>query len=360
MPSVLRRAGTALCFSVLVCVAVSGCAPKKSTDSSPSAAASFTANPHYGAAAALAANLAGLTQVSGDVQGTMTVGSDARPLSGKVLINASSTNVVLGVGGSSPQTSAEIVVDGHRYTSPDNTIWIDRGTKAPGTGVVSLLATADTSADAGVGKVGDISAHKILTAADKLDVATALGFDIWTFDRETTTLRIWADDAGKPLGFGASMSWRVMLGADYKDVTMELDVLFTSTDPVKIVAPTSLWTWKEDRPNGIALGYPPKTGVNLTLNYACAGAGTETLSQITKKFVDASTDTPSGTRSVLIGSEDAFWMTVERTKSKDHLAIAIVIHEKVACQILIFGSSADAQKIDAQALKIFSTVEFTR
>ena len=200
--------------------------------------------------------------------------------------------------------------------------------------MVGLLATADTSADAGVGKVGDISAHKILTAADKLDVATALGLDIWTFDRETTTLRIWADDAGKPLGFGASMSWRVMLGADYKDVTTELDVLFTSTDPVKIVAPTNLWTWKEDRPNGIALGYPhPRRASTSTLNYACASAGTETLSQIAKKFVDTSTDTPSGTRSVVIGSEDAFWMTVERAKSKDHLAIAIVVHEKVACRI---------------------------
>jgi hypothetical protein len=360
MPSVLRRAATAICLSILVCVTVSGCAPKKSADSSPSAAASITANPSYGAAAALAKNLAGLTQISGDVQGTMTVGSDARRLSGKVLVNGNSTHVMLSVGESSPQTLTEIVVDGHRYTSPDNTIWIDRGSKAAGTGLVSLLATADTSVDAGVGKVGGISAHKILTAADKLDVATALGLDIWTFDRETTTLHIWADPAGKPLGFGASMSWRVMLGDDYKDVTTELDVLFTSTDPAKIVAPTNLWTWKEDRPNGIALGYPPKTGVNLTLDYACASAGTKTLSQITKEFVDASTDTPSGTRSVLIGSEDAFWMTVERAQLQDHLAIAIVVHEKVACKILVFGSPADAEKIDAQALKIFSTVEFTR
>jgi hypothetical protein len=359
LPSVLRRAGTALCFSLLICVAVSGCAPKKSTDSSPSAAASITANPRYGAAAALAANLAGLTQVSGDVQGTMTVGSDARPLSGKVMVNGSSTNVVLGVGGSNPQTSAEIVVDGHRYTSPDNTIWIDRGTKAPGTGLVSLLAGADTSTDAGVGKVGDISAHKIVTAADKLDVATALGLDIWTFDRETTTLRIWADDAGKPLGFGASMSWRVMLGADYKDVTTDLDVLFSSTDPVKIVAPTAPWKWSERKPGGFAYGYPA-TGVSATVEWSWVNAGDKTLSQVAKEFVDALTGTPSGSQSILIGSEDALWMTLERTKQKDHAVIAIVVHETESYTILIYGAPADAPKLDVLAQQIFSTVEFTR
>ena len=41
-----------------------------------------------------------------------------------------------------------------------------------------------------------------MTAPDKVDVAPALGLDTYTFDQETTTLRIWADDAGKVLGFG--------------------------------------------------------------------------------------------------------------------------------------------------------------
>jgi hypothetical protein len=358
-PSVLHRAGTALCFSVLVCVAVSGCAPKKSADSSPSAAASIITNPHYGPSAALAANLAAPAQVIGDIQGTMTVDADKRPLSGTVMINGSSTHVLLVEGGAVPETFAEIVVDGHRYTSPDNTIWIDRGTKAPGTGLVTLLATADTSRDAGVSKVGDVSAHKILTAADKLDVATALGLDIWTFDRETTTLRIWADDKGKPLGFGAYMSWRVMLGGAYKEVTVELDVVFTSTDPVKIVAPTAPWKWSEHKEGGFAYGYPT-TGVSAKVEWNWANAGDKTLSQVAKEFVDALTGTPSGSQSILIGSEDALWMTLERTKQKDHAVIAIVVHETESYTILIYGALADAPKLDVLAQKIFSTVEFTR
>lgn len=359
MPSVLRRTGAALCLSVLVCVAVSGCAPKKSADSSPSAAASSTANPRYGAAAALAANLAGLSQVSGDVQGTMTVGSDNRPLSGKVMINGSSTHIVLVESGAVPETFAEIVVDGHRYTSPDDKLWIDRGSKAAGTGLVTLLATADTSRDAGVSKVGDISAHKILTAADKLDVATALGLDIWTFDRETTTLRIWADDKGKPLGFGAYMSWRVMLGGAYKEVTVELDVVFTSTDPVKIVAPTAPWKWSEHKEGGFAYGYPT-TGVSANVEWNWANAGDKTLSQVAKEFVDALTGTPSGSQSILIGSEDALWMTLERTKQKDHAVIAIVVHETESHIILIYGALTDVPKLNVLAQQIFSTIEFTR
>jgi hypothetical protein len=359
MPSILRRAGTAICVGVLVGAASSGCAPAKPANSTQTPAATVTTNPHYDASAALATNLAAPMQASGDIAGTMTVDADKRPLSGKVMINGSSTHVVLVASGAVPETFAEIVVDGHRYTSPDDKTWMDRGTKTPGTGLASVLAAADASLDAGVSKVGDVSAHKILTAADKLDVATALGLDIWTFDRETTTLRVWADDKGKPLGFGASMSWRVMLGGSYKDVTVELDVVFTSTDPVKIVAPTAPWKWSENKQGGFAYGYPT-TGLSAVIEWHWVPTADKTLSQFTKGFVDGLPDTPSGTRSISIDSEDALWMTVDRTKEKDHAVIAIVIHETVAYTIMVRGAPADGPKLEALALQIFSTVEFTR
>jgi hypothetical protein len=339
---------------------MAGCAGKKTASPAlPSATATYPAP--YAQSAKLAANLAALDQVSGPIVGTMKVDSTIRPLTGLVSIKNGATRVRLLEGDPTTYISNEIVVGGHRYTSPDDSIWIDRGTKSAGNGLAKTLAAADTTVDSGVETVTGISGHKIVSAADKVDVAPALGIDTWTFDEESTTLRVWADDAGKPIGFGASMSWKVTLGGQTQAVAVDFDVMFAAESSVDILAPAKAWQWKEDKASGIALAYPGDLAtVSTTVNWKATDAGKLTLSEATKAFVDALTDTPSGTQSIVIGSEDAYWMSLHRTTQDDYMVVGLVVHETMLYDILVFGNKADHAAIDAQALQIFSTIEFTR
>lgn len=374
MPSSLRRAGAAICVGLVATSVLSGCAPKKATPSptpGPTAVA-------FAKSAELATNLAALNQASGSIQGTLTMGTEQRPLSGSVSLNGGSSQIMMIEGGPNPVILDEIVVAGHRYTSRDDKTWVDRGAKAAGSDLKSLLATAETALDFGVSKVGTISGHKIHTAADKVDLAVALGIDIWAFDEETTTLRIWSDDTGKPIGFGGSMSWKQYVGGASKAVTAELDVMFSAAAPVEIKAPESPWQWMEDKPAGIALGIPSDwkpTDVNKDLGattyydsvsgrnvaYMNLGdAGTATVTQVTDAIVAKINDTPSARKSIVIGLEDARWMSVHRSAQSDYAVVAIVVHETLAYEILVVGDSGDENAVDAQALQIFSATEFTR
>jgi outer membrane lipoprotein-sorting protein len=373
MPSALRRAGAAICVSLLAASVLSGCAQKKAT---PAPSANPTVA--FAKSAELTANLAALDQVSGSVQGTMTVGTTNRTLSGTVSLNGKSSQIMMVEGGATQEVLDEIVVADHRYTSRDDKTWIDRGTEAAGADLKSLLATADTALDSGISKIGTVSGHKILTAPDKVDLAIALGIDIWTFDEETTTLRIWSDDTGKPIGFGGSMSWKQTIGGVSTDVTVELDVMFNTAAPADIEAPENPWQWIEDKPTGIALAIPADwkpTDVNkdlgLTTYYDSASgtnvafmnlgdAGTATVTQVSDAIVAKINDKPSAAQSVVIGSEDARWMSVHRSAQNDYEVVAIVVHETLAYEILVVGEPADENAVDAQALQIFSDIEFTR
>lgn len=375
LPSTLGRAGAALCVAILVGGLLAGCAPKKAATPPPP---SPSGPVPFAKSAALATNLSALDGVGGSVQGTITVGKDDRPLSGTVSISGKSSQIMLVEGGTTPDILDEIVVDGERFTSRDDKTWIARGAKTAGTDLKSLLAGADTVLDSGVRKVGDVSAHEVLTSPDKIDVAPALGIDTWTFDEETTTLHIWADDSGKPLGFGASMSWKATIGGVSQPVTADVDVMFATTPPAEIKAPANPWQWIEDKPTGIALGIPAgwkPTDVNkslgLTTYYDSASgttvayislgaAGTASLTEATEAIAAKLDDTPSARQSAVIGSEDALWMTVHRTKQKDYEVVAIVLHETLAYEILVLGGPADEKAVDAQAVQIFSAVEFTR
>ena len=361
LPFVLRQAVAAGFVCLIVGSAASGCAPQKPGTPSPSPTPSGPVP--YAKSAALAANLAVLDSVAGSIQGTMTIGSVERPLSGSVNINGGSTQIRLAEGGTTQDIYSEMVVDGHRYTSRDDKIWVDRGTKARGTDLKSVLGVADTAIDSGVSKVSGVSAHKILTIADKVDVAPALGIDTWTFDEESTTLRIWADDSGKPVGFGASMSWKVTLGGVAVPVTADLDVMFKSTTPAEIVAPTKFWQWKDDRASGIAFGYPAtldQTGLEYQLVYKGAAVGQMSLAQFTKEFVDSLNVKPSGSKSIVIGSEDGLWMTVHLTSQHLYEFVALVVHETMAYGIFIAGDPADEAAFNNQAFQILASVEFTR
>jgi hypothetical protein len=361
----LRRPGAAASICLILCGAIAGCAPTKVSKATPSPSASL--NPHYAGATELAANLKALGPVIGDIQGTMTVGGEDRTLTGQVVLDATGSRIKIVETGAIASTFDETVVDGNRYTSHDDALWVYRGTKAKGQGLATLLANADTALDAGVATIGGVTGHRIVTAPDKIDVAPALGLDTYTFDQETTTLRIWADDAGKVLGFGASMSWKIMVGDAYQDVNEDLDVMFaTKATPVDIVAPTGAWQWKEDLAAGLAFGYQGTNGdVKANISWTSDPAGKATLSDAVKSFVDtwtakAGAQPPSGTSSVVADSENAFWLTVDAKGTAQHTVVLFAEHEKRLIVLKIVGAGSDKTKLDAFALDLFSTMEWTR
>jgi hypothetical protein len=369
LPSVVRRAGAALCLCILVGGVLSGCAPKKSGATGTPAA---TLNPNFALSATLARDLAALGPVSGSIVGTQTAGAEQRTLSGSVALDGTSSQIEFVVNGTVTQNYDEIVVGGHRYTSRDDAIWADRGAKAAGTDLVSMLAQAGTSQDAGINTVEGMVGHEIMSPQDKVDVAPAMGLDIWTFDRETTTLHVWADPNGKPIGFGASMDWQVMIGGAYEDVASNFDVMFASTTPVMIAAPAKPWKWEDDRVGGIDFAYQgDNADVSSDVRWSESDPGKLTLSDAIAQAQDSVAGFASGTNSTLIDSEDAFWFTTANqirfpsgftitADTSDHLAVLMVIHEKVLYTIAVIGSSSDQIKLDLFAMDVFASIEFTR
>jgi hypothetical protein len=290
-----------------------------------------------------------------------------------VALNGTSSQIELAVNGTITQNYDEIVVGGRRYTSRDASIWADRGAKAAGTDLASMLAQASTSQDAGINTVEGIVGHEIMSPQDKVDVAPAMGLDIWTFDRETTTLHIWADPNGKPIGFGASMDWRVMIGGTYEDVASNFDVMFDSTTPVTIAAPPKPWKGEDDRLRGIDFAYQgDNADANSTVRWGVSDPGKMTLSDAIGQAQDSVAGFASGTNSTLIDSEDAFWFTTANqihisqlnmtitANTTDHLAVLMVIHEKLLYTIVVIGAASDQIKLDLFAMDVFASVEFTR
>jgi hypothetical protein len=295
----------------------------------------------------------------------MKVGSSSRSLSGEVTLKGHDSAIYLTESGSNQDIFDEIFVGGHRYTSRDGYIWINRGAKAAGTDLAGLLASADTALDSGVANVDGVNAHRIVTAPDKRDVAQALGLDTWTFDTESTTLRIWADDAGKVLGFGSSMSWKVMIGADLVDVDTEVDVMFSPGEAATIAAPKNPWQWNEDRPAGIAVAFPNKgQSVPFALKWNIVPTDKSTIREAVS-FVS------EDARSIDVDCEDAFWLPGldEITSAygvkipvfgNEHDVYLKVVHGKRLFQVTLSGSRGDATQLNLLAMAIFSTVEFTR
>ena len=369
-PSELRRAGAAVCVCVLACGAIAGC---KNGTVTPSAAPTLTT---FKNAAALSTNLASLGQLSGPINGTMKVGSESRTLSGTVTIDGRSSQIDLVENGQSQVTIDEIVESGHRFTSPDGKIWIDRGPKAAGSSLAATLAGADTATDAGVGTVGGVKAHRIPTAPDKVDVAPALGIDTSTFDDESTTLRVWADDSGKPLGFGATMSWKVTIGGTQEDVSADLDVMFTYTSPAQIKTPDAAWQWIEDKSTGVAFALPAgwsksAASTSTTISYVnqasrnvfvytSVDAGTETLDQATKEVASSLKGATASSQSATIASETASRFADDDTSSGVYQAVFVTVHETLGYILSVGGPRTGKPAVDDLADQILSTIEFTR
>jgi hypothetical protein len=354
----LRRAAAAVCVCIVLGGVLGGCAPKK-TVATPTPAA--TVNPVFAKSAVLARNLKNLGPVSGDIVGTMTVGGDKRTISGSVVLNDTSSHISFIVNGVTSDIHSEIIVNTHRYVSRDNTIWVERGTEDPSTGLAATLTRADTSVDAGVSTVEGLVGHKIMSAQDKVDVAQAMGLDTWTFDQETTTLHIWADPNGKVLGFGADMAWKLLLGGVLTDVSSKFDVMFTSNVAETITAPKNPWLWTADFPAGISLGYQnPFPGVTNLRYTADSMKIPGTLSDVVKSYVDTMGGGVNGIRSITVDGEDASWFTYDPPNGTYHGVVLIVVHDKIIYTVTADGAPADQLKIDTGLQQVFSTIEFTR
>jgi len=369
MPSELRRTVAVLCFCALAGGTVSGCGLLKP------APTLLPPTTKYTASAKLASNLASLGDLSGPVHGTMQIGDETRKLSGSVAIKGKDSQISL-VDDTDQTLADEIVVGGRRYTSPDDKLWIDRGTKPAGSSLAAALAAADTTHDAGQSTVQSVTAHRLTTPADVVDVAPALGIETRTFDNESTTLRVWADAAGKPVGFGATMSWQVTLGGQQKSVTADLDVMFSYTSPVEIKAPDAPWLWIEDRTSGIAAGLPPgwkpdtvsTTGAisysdkttRSVLVYAHFDASGASLDDVSKDAIAGFNGAPTGPERVSLASEPASRYRYDDPKTSTYQVVAVVIHETVGWVISVGGPKTNKPAVDDLATQVMSTIEFTR
>jgi hypothetical protein len=365
-----RRAGATICLCVIAGSAVLGCRGN-AAQASPTPAPT-----HYAGAQRLATSLTYPGQLSGPLKGTLKIGSDTFPLSGTVSLDGKNSQVDLSEDGSSQVTAHEIVIGGHRYSSPDGSLWIDRGAEPKGTSLAEMLAAADTAVDYGTSTVDGVKAHKILTGADVVDVAPALGIDTWTFDNETTALRVWADASGKLLGFGASMSWLETLGGAQETVSADFDVMFTYTSPVQIAAPAKPWQWVQDKPQGIAFAVPqgwikdnalksPLTVYSLrsageTLQYGQLGTMTISLADFTSQMRTGFGIGSGDPQSTSLALEPALRVSAGDVKNGIYLVMVSSIHETVGFTMLVGGPRASNQALDNLTDQIVSTVEYTR
>ena len=369
-PSGARRVGAAICLCVIAGSAVVGC---RGNGAAPSATPAPT---HYAKSQILATSLSSIGQLSGPLKGTLKIGSDAFPLSGTVSLNGKNSQIDMDEEGSAQLTVHEILVDGRRYSSPDGTIWIDRGPKPKGASLAEVLAAADTTLDLGTSTVNGVSAHKIPTGADVVDMAPALGIDTSTFDRESTTLRIWADASGKVLGFGASMSWLVTLGGVQESVSADLDVMFTYSSPVEIAAPDKPWQWIEDKPVGIAFAIPPgwtkdptsnKTSTYYSLRsereimgYSQMDVGPLSLDQFTGAAASAVQFGVGDSHATSLAFEPAERASASDAKTGLYAVMVTSIHETLGYFIMVGGPRTVTQAVDNLTDQILTTVEYTR
>jgi hypothetical protein len=369
-PSGARRVGAAICLCVIAGSAVVGC---RGSVPAPSATPAPT---HYAKSQILATSLSSIGQLSGPLKGTLKIGSDAFPLSGTVSLNGKNSQIDMDEEGSAQLTVHEILVDGRRYSSPDGTLWIDRGAEPKGASLAEVLAAAATTLDLGTSTVDGVSAHKIPTAPDVVDVAPALGIDTWTFDRESTALRVWADGSGKVLGFGASMSWMVTLGGVQEPVSADLDVMFTYSSPVEIAAPAKPWQWVEDKPVGIAFAVPQgwikdnstKSMLTVyslrsageTLQYGQLGTMTMSLDEFTTQMRTGFGIGSGDPQSTSLAFEPALRVAAGDVKTGIYLVMVSSIHATVGFTVLVGGPRSASQALDNLTDQIVSTVEYTR
>jgi hypothetical protein len=209
----------------------------------------------YSGAADLRGKIAAVETMQGRVYGTYKVGDTSKSLNGSVRIVGGNTEIHITAGQADKTIWSEIVADGNRYVSRDDTIWVSRGKKSSPT-LPEVLAAAATDSDAGVQAVGGKPLRCIVSPADSLDVASAFGLDMANVSGPGTQFRIWVDTSGDPAGFGGTLVWGAAVDGIPTSHSMEIDVIFEKADDTPIAAPKNPWKWIVDEKAGVAFALP--------------------------------------------------------------------------------------------------------
>jgi hypothetical protein len=331
----------------------------------------------YSQAVALRKNLAALTVASGKIQGTLTAGPDTMPLSGTFAMagGASQIKIVEGKADQSPQYVEEIVKGGIRYTSRDDIVWVNRGKKPAAATFPAVLRGATTDQDAGIATIQDRQLHRIVSPANSADMALALGLDLNKVSGPDSRLRIWADDTGHPVGFGATIQWGRIIDGQPKAYVMEFDVIFAAGAAAPIAAPRSPWRFISDDANAVAFALPagwaaqktPLTGAVASYTdakhmgvfaYSISSKGIDTQGMTPQQMID--------TLGLTFPVESKFATTVDGNSGASFLGGTgtafmigtLVIRGQKAYLFMFVGPNA--QKVDRERINdaILASIEF--
>jgi hypothetical protein len=236
--------------------------PSTSGSPGPSATASASIAPaptgqlNFARAAELHANLAALTQASGAITGTLRVASTSSKITGSIGFNASGSSIAFNQDGKA--MTSEIVAGGTRYLRFAAGPWVNHGPKQKDATLAATLGGADSSSDIGIQAFAGKQLHRIESPIASLNVAEGLGLDTSQWVNPTGTFRVWADDAGVAVGFGASLLWSQANAGHLVDCRLEIDVKFDTKPKVSVAAPKDSWAWITDNSEGISYAVPAK------------------------------------------------------------------------------------------------------
>jgi hypothetical protein len=384
-----RRTGLSMslaCVLALV-VAVAGCGSTAKPTASPTPRPTATPTPvptssfpepsttPFAKSSQLGTNLAGLARASGKIQGTLLEGTESRKLSGTIAFKGPDSSIDLIEGGVTDAHRDEIVVAGKRYLRIDDGPWVSQGAKPSGTGLLATLKAAGSGADEGIRQLGTKSYHRIVSVGNTVDVAGALGLETWNWTEVNSRLRIWADDAGKPVGFGATLTWSEPIAGLATFCDLEIDVLFDASPKVSIAAPKGAWKWIVDTDREISFAVPaawatdtieamPDAGAYLgkgqgEFAYQRLQTGGAALELLADSLVKGAGIEPDSRSYCAAGGRRAICLLTSVPTSKVFMIETLAVQGGWAYVLVFYGSQT--QKVANQKLndEIVATVEIT-
>jgi hypothetical protein len=327
----------------------------------------------YPESEALQSDVEVLRSALGTISGTYEAGSKSLSLKGTIRLANGSTEIHIQAGQLAEETWSEILVGGNRYVSRDDKAWVARGKKTTPT-LYDVLAGAATDKDAGTVVVQGIALHRLVSPANSLDVASALGIDLPAVNAPGSRFWLLADDEGGLAGFGASLLWGAMVDNAPQSYSLDIEVLLGETDGVPVIAPRNPWTWIVDDKNGLAFGLPatfkttpstagvlykdPKAGG--VFGYFIGGAGGDTAATLVEQIAQAFGAVMDTHYRATIDGQTAETIVGHAAKAKVFLIANVVMKSPVAYGFVF--AAPDAQKKDQEILsdEILATIEFLR
>lgn len=312
-------------------------------------------------------SLAGLSVLNEDVSGSISQGTASRSLAGAIATDGSSTQVQLvGQSGSDQISFQETIATGRRYVRTDAGPWVDHGATSGAFNLLALVRTIDVGQDQGRSLVDGHRYHLLSQSMDALTVARALGFETSSWEAESGSLRVWADDEGRVMGIGTSIVWTQPMAGSRTECHLDMDGLLGSTEPATIVAPTGAWRWIVDQERAISLALPAswaKTespGSDFAV-YQFSGGSFSYARLASSGSLDAQAasilggSTPPALEDCYVAGEAARCAVVTGASGGPHIALDLVSHSSYVYAMFIQTPSGN--DAEAALTQILSTVE---